>query len=75
VLTAWAAGKFTGAKVAAAVKSSGLEGHLTRRRLVLPGYVAQISGEVEEALPGWEVLVGPGESTDIGPFLKRRIAV
>jgi len=75
VLTAWAAGKFTGAKVAAAVKASGLEGRLARRRLVLPGYVAQISGEVEEALPGWEVLVGPGECTDIGPFLKRRISV
>ena len=74
VLTAWAAGKFTGEKVAAALKASGLEGQLTRRRIVLPGYVAQISGEVEEGLPGWEVLVGPGESTDIGPFLKRQAA-
>jgi acetyl-CoA decarbonylase/synthase, CODH/ACS complex subunit gamma len=74
VLTAWAAGKFTGAKVAAAVRASGLEGQLSRRRLVLPGYVAQISGEVEEGLPGWEILVGPGESTDLGPFLKRQAA-
>jgi acetyl-CoA decarbonylase/synthase complex subunit gamma len=74
VLTAWAAGKFSGAKVAAALKASGLEGQLTRRRLVLPGYVAQISGEVEDGLPGWEVLVGPGECTDLGPFLKRQAA-
>jgi acetyl-CoA decarbonylase/synthase, CODH/ACS complex subunit gamma len=71
VLTAWAAGKFSGAKVGAAVKASGLENQLTRRRLIIPGYVSQISGEVEEALPGWEVLVGPGEAADLGPFLKR----
>jgi acetyl-CoA decarbonylase/synthase complex subunit gamma len=72
VLTAWAAGKFSGAKVVAAVKASGIEGQLAKRRLILPGYVAQISGEVEEGLPGWEVLVGPGESVDLGPFLKRQ---
>ncbi|MCX6617810.1 MAG: acetyl-CoA decarbonylase/synthase complex subunit gamma [Acidobacteria bacterium] len=73
VLTAWAAGKFSGAKVAAAVKASGLESQLKTRRLVIPGYVSQISGEVEEALPGWEVLVGPGEAADLGPFLKRQV--
>jgi acetyl-CoA decarbonylase/synthase complex subunit gamma len=74
VLTAWAAGKFTGVKVGAAVKSSGVENQLNRRRLVIPGYVSQISGEIEEALPGWEVLVGPGEAADLGPFLKRQAA-
>ena len=74
VLTAWAAGKFTGVKVGAAVKSCGVEKQLNRRRLIIPGFVAQISGEVEEALPGWEVLVGPGEAADLGPFLKRQAA-
>jgi acetyl-CoA decarbonylase/synthase complex subunit gamma len=74
VLTAWAAGKFTGGKVGAAVKSSGVENRLNRRRLIIPGYVSQISGEVEDALPGWEVLVGPGEAADLGPFLKRQAA-
>ncbi len=74
VLTAWAAGKFTGVKVGAAVKSCGVENQLNRRRLIIPGYVAQISGEIEEALPGWEVLVGPGEAADLGPFLKRQAA-
>jgi acetyl-CoA decarbonylase/synthase, CODH/ACS complex subunit gamma len=66
VLTAWAAGKFSGAQVAAAVKVSGIEGQLAKRRLILPGYVAQISDEVEEGLPVWEVPVGPGESVDLG---------
>jgi acetyl-CoA decarbonylase/synthase complex subunit gamma len=74
VLTAWAAGKFTGSRIAAAVKASGIEGRLTARRLIIPGCVAQISGELEEALPGWEVLVGPAEAVDLGPYLKRNAA-
>lgn len=70
VLTAWAAGKFSGQKIAAAVKSSGLEKEVQSRRLIIPGYVARISGEIEEALPGWEVLVGPQEASDLGAYLK-----
>ena len=70
VLTAWAAGKFNGHKIAAAVKSAGLDKLVTTRRLIIPGYVARISGELEEALPGWEALVGPQEASDLGPFLK-----
>ena len=73
VLTAWAAGKFNGQKIAAAVKSSGLENQVKTRRLVIPGYVARISGELEEALPGWEVLVGPQEASELGPFLKMQV--
>lgn len=71
VLTAWAAGKFNGPKIAAAVKASGIQNQVNTRRIIIPGYVAQISGELEEALPGWEVLVGPGEAADLGPMLKR----
>lgn len=72
VLTGWAAGKFTGAKIAAAVKASGLENRIKNRKLIIPGYVAQISGEIEEGLPGWEVLVGPGEVIDLAPYLKKQ---
>jgi acetyl-CoA decarbonylase/synthase complex subunit gamma len=74
VLTAWAAGKFSGAKVGAFIKSSGLESQVATRRLIIPGYVAQISGELEESLPGWEVVVGPQEASDLGPFLKLHAA-
>jgi len=74
VLTAWAAGKFSGAKVAAFLRASGLEGQVKTRRLIIPGYVAQISGELEESLPGWEVVVGPQEVSDLGPFLKLHAA-
>ncbi len=42
-----------------------------RKRIVLPGHVAVLSGEVEEALPGWEVKVGPREAVDIPAFMKQ----
>jgi len=70
VLTAWAAGKFTGEKVAHFIKDMKLEKHVTTRKLVIPGYVSQISGELEENLPGWEIIVGCQEASDIPTFVK-----
>lgn len=70
VLTAWAAGKFGGARIGAFVKESGIEAQLTRKRIIIPGYVAQISGELEETLPGWQVMVGPQEAGDIESYVK-----
>jgi CO dehydrogenase/acetyl-CoA synthase gamma subunit (corrinoid Fe-S protein) len=32
--------------------------------------VAQISGDLEEHLAGWEVIVGPQEASDIQSFVK-----
>jgi acetyl-CoA decarbonylase/synthase complex subunit gamma len=74
VLTAWAAGKFTGAGIAKAVKDAGLDATSESKTLVIPGYVAQISGEVEEGLPGWKILVGPQDAGDIESFVKARLA-
>ena len=73
VLTAWAAGKFSGATIAKFIKEIGFEQQVTRRDLVIPGYVAQISGELEENLPGWKVLVGPQEAGDLESFVKSRL--
>ena len=69
LIAGWAAGKFSGEKVANAVKASGLA-EQGKHRIIIPGYVSQISGEIEECLPGWEVLVGPGEASDLGSFMK-----
>lgn len=71
VLTAWAAGKFSGEKIAHFLKEKKVEDTYTSRKLVIPGYVATISGELEEQMPGWEVMVGPQEASDITPYLKR----
>lgn len=73
VLTAWAAGKFSGASIAKFIKETDLEGRVSTREIVIPGYVAQISGELEENLPGWKVLVGPQDAGDIESFVKMRL--
>lgn len=69
VLTGWAAGKFTGDSVGSMIRKCGIEAKVKHRKLVIPGRVARIKGELEEALPGWEVVVGPREATAIGAFL------
>jgi len=69
VLTAWAAGKFSGDSVGALIKKCGVEDKVRHKKLVIPGKVARIKGEIEEALPGWEIVVGPREATGIGVFL------
>jgi len=70
VLTAWAAGKFSGDSVGAFIKKCGIEGKVKHRKLVIPGKVARIKGELEDALElKWEVIIGPRETTGIGAFL------
>jgi acetyl-CoA decarbonylase/synthase complex subunit gamma len=73
VLTAWAAGKFNGAHIARFAKSIGIEEKVEDRRIVIPGLVAQISGELEEDMPGWTVLVGPQQAADLEGFVKARL--
>jgi acetyl-CoA decarbonylase/synthase, CODH/ACS complex subunit gamma len=71
VLTAWAARKFNGEKIGAFLKSRDVDKQYSARKIIIPGYVASISGELEEAMPGWEVCVGPQEASDITPYMKR----
>jgi acetyl-CoA decarbonylase/synthase, CODH/ACS complex subunit gamma len=74
VLTAWAAGKFSGAKIASSAKEFNLDAQTASRKLVIPGYVSQISGELEDAMPGWQILVGPQEAGDLESFIKNVLA-
>ncbi len=70
VLTAWAAGKFDAESIAKAVKQFEVESKIDHKKIVIPGFVATISGELEEELPGWEIRVGPREAVDIPNYLK-----
>jgi acetyl-CoA decarbonylase/synthase, CODH/ACS complex subunit gamma len=70
VLTAWAAGKFDAERIAKSVRGFNITDKVSRKRLVIPGHVAVLSGELEEELPGWEIRVGPREAVDIPSFLK-----
>ncbi len=70
VLTAWAAGKFTGESIAKILAESGISGAVAHRTLILPGMVARLSGRIEE-LSRWRVLVGPQESSALPAYLRR----
>ncbi|WKZ35218.1 MAG: acetyl-CoA decarbonylase/synthase complex subunit gamma [Anaerolineales bacterium] len=73
VLTAWAAGKFDAERIAKAIKGFDVASKVSKKRLVLPGHVAVLSGEVEEELPDWEVRVGPREAVDLPAFMKQAL--
>jgi acetyl-CoA decarbonylase/synthase complex subunit gamma len=73
VLTAWAAGKFDAERIAKAVKQFGVAEKVSLKRIVLPGHVAVLSGELESELPGWEVRVGPREAVDLPSFMKQAL--
>ena len=70
VLTAWAAGNFDAERIAKDVKAFDVADTISHRKIIIPGLVAVIMGELEEELPGWEVLVGPREAIDIPRYLR-----
>jgi acetyl-CoA decarbonylase/synthase complex subunit gamma len=72
VLTAWAAGKFTAAKIAQFIQESGVSDTVKTKELILPGQVAILSGALEDKLEGWKITVGPREANAIPTFLKGR---
>ncbi|MDR1797440.1 MAG: acetyl-CoA decarbonylase/synthase complex subunit gamma [Clostridiales Family XIII bacterium] len=74
VLTAWAAGKLSAASIAKFIKDADIEGTIKNRDLVMPGKVAVLKGELEESLPGWNIIIGPNEAISLVKFLKERYA-
>jgi len=73
VLTAWAAGKFNGEKIAEFLKVCEIENVVSHKNLVIPGYVAVIKGSLEEK-SGWNVKVGPAEASGLPAFAKANFA-
>ncbi len=51
VLAAWSTGKFAADTISSYIKRSGITDKVNHRNLIIPGYIAQIKGELEEALP------------------------
>ncbi|MCG2814033.1 MAG: hypothetical protein L6245_05060, partial [Thermodesulfovibrionales bacterium] len=64
----------TASKIAAFIKDSGIENEVKHRELIIPGYVAILSGSIEDKLEGWKVTVGPREANGLPAFLKARVA-
>lgn len=63
--------KLTADKVAEAIKEAKMEEKVKHRKLIIPGKAARLSGEIEEA-SGWEIMVGPRDSSDIPKFLQEK---
>jgi acetyl-CoA decarbonylase/synthase, CODH/ACS complex subunit gamma len=70
VMTAWAAGKFVGDLVGVFIKKSGIAEKVNHKKLIIPGYAAGILGDLEEELPGWEIIIGPREAAHLPVLLK-----
>lgn len=73
VLTAWAAGKLSSTSVSEFIKAN-VEPKVKCRKLIIPGKVAVLKGDIEAKLPGWEVIVAPREAVDLVKFLKELTA-
>jgi acetyl-CoA decarbonylase/synthase complex subunit gamma len=71
VESAVAGRKLTAENVAEALKKSGVEEKVDHRKLVIPGRAARLSGEIEE-LTGWQVIVGPMDSSGIPAFVAEK---
>lgn len=63
--------KLTAEKVAEAIKGAKIEEKVKHKKLIIPGKAARLSGEIEE-LSGWEVMVGPRDSSGIPKFLQEK---
>jgi len=70
VLTAWAAGKFSAGSVSKFFKENDIESKIKSRELIIPGKAAVLKGELEEQLPGWNIIVAPNEATGLVKFMK-----
>jgi acetyl-CoA decarbonylase/synthase complex subunit gamma len=70
VLTAYSGDKLTEKTVKDAIDKCGIAEKVKHRKLIIPGYVAVLSGKIEEAT-GWQVLVGPKEASFIPKFLQQ----
>jgi acetyl-CoA decarbonylase/synthase complex subunit gamma len=70
VLTSWAAGKFSAGSIAKFFAEQDIEGKIKSRKLVIPGKVAVLKGELEAKLPGWEIIIAPKEAVQLVKFMK-----
>jgi len=69
VLTAYSGDKLNEKAVADAMNKHNVDSLVKHRKLIIPGYVAVMSGKLEEAT-GWEIMVGPRESSMLPKYLQ-----
>jgi acetyl-CoA decarbonylase/synthase complex subunit gamma len=63
-----AGGQLNGGSVKDLIKDAGIEDVVKTRTLIIPGLAAPVSGEIEDDT-GWDVIVGPRDSSAVPEFL------
>jgi len=71
VESAVAGRKLTADKVSEAIKDFNVSGKVEHKKIIIPGRAARLSGEIEE-VSGWDVMVGPLDSSGIAKFLSEK---
>ena len=72
VLTAWAAGKLSASSIKKTFEQLDLDNRIKNRTLIIPGKVAVLKGEIQEQLPGWNIVVGPPEAAQLPKFMREK---
>lgn len=65
-----AGGQLTAAGINDLITSSGISEKVKHKRMVIPGKAARLKGDIED-VTGWEVMVGPQDSSQISGFLTK----
>lgn len=71
VEAAVAGGQLDAYKANEAIENANLETEVDHKKIIIPGMAARISGELEH-LSGWEVMVGPRDSSGIPKFIEKK---
>ncbi|MGC9517526.1 MAG: acetyl-CoA decarbonylase/synthase complex subunit gamma [Methanomicrobiales archaeon] len=67
-----AGNQLNGESVADLIKESAIEDKVKTRKLIIPGLAAPVSGEIEDET-GWEVAVGPRDSSAVPDYLTENL--
>jgi acetyl-CoA decarbonylase/synthase, CODH/ACS complex subunit gamma len=67
-----AGSQFNGKSVADLIRETGVEDKVKTRKMVIPGLGAPVSGEIEDE-SGWEIVVGPRDSSALSDFLREKM--
>jgi acetyl-CoA decarbonylase/synthase complex subunit gamma len=66
-----AGGQLDPTKVSDAINESGIKDKIDHKILVVPGMAARLKGDIEDAT-GFEVIVGPRDSSSISGFIEKK---
>lgn len=69
--TSVAADKLTASKVKELMKSTKIGEKVKHKKIIIPGKAARLRGEIEDAT-GWEVVVGPQDSSELAGFIQEK---